>query len=203
MSTAAGGKPSGMVQAMGGSDLDDGDFELVEVAAAHTLDNMRRRRTVRNLTSDVGVPLRTLVAVTAEISAQVGGLPLTVLFLAANVEGLAVGWYRLGADDAFVPVSAQREYVTESWPNANGPALQIVLAMDLRSIGAPEYGALAVRAGRAMLGGWMTGLDAGLQGAILAENSIARWTRLVGAKPFELRPIVSLSMSLPSGRGGE
>jgi hypothetical protein len=188
---------------MGGSDIDDRDFERVEVAAAHTLDTMRRRRTVRSLTSDVAVPLRTLVAVTSDISAQVAGLPLAVLFLAANVEGLAAGWYRLDGDDSFVPVSAKLEYVTESWPNANGPAIQLVLAMDLRSIGAPEYGALAIRAGRAVMGGWMTGLDAGLQGAILAENSIARWTRLIGAKPFELRPIVSLSMSLPSGREGE
>jgi hypothetical protein len=192
-----------MVRAMGGSDIDDRDFERVEVAAAHTLDTMRRRRTVRSLTSDVAVPLRTLVAVTSDISAQVAGLPLAVLFLAANVEGLAPGWYRLDGDDSFVPVSAKLEYVTESWPNANGPAIQLVLAMDLRSIGAPEYGALAIRAGRAVMGGWMTGLDAGLQGAILAENSIARWTRLIGAKPFELRPIVSLSMSLPSGREGE
>ncbi|GIL26436.1 hypothetical protein [Actinocatenispora comari] len=203
MSSATGGKPSGMVRAMGGSDIDDRDFERVEVAAAHTLDTMRRRRTVRSLTSDVAVPLRTLVAVTSDISAQVAGLPLAVLFLAANVEGLAPGWYRLDGDDSFVPVSAKLEYVTESWPNANGPAIQLVLAMDLRSIGAPEYGALAIRAGRAVMGGWMTGLDAGLQGAILAENSIARWTRLIGAKPFELRPIVSLSMSLPSGREGE
>lgn len=203
MSSAMGGKPSGMVQAMGRSDIDDGDFEVIELAAGYTLENMQRRRTVRNLTNDVAIPLQTLVAVTSRISAQVAGQPLAVLFLAANVDGLTVGWYQLNADGSFVPVSEELVYVTESWPNSNGPAIQIVLAMDLRSISAPEYAALAIRAGRAMMDGWMTGIDAGLQGAILAENSIARWSRIVGAKPFELRPIGSLSMSLPAGRGNE
>lgn len=157
------------------------------------------RRTIRKHRPGVPAPqdeilhvVRTMVTVATE--------GLYVFLHVRQVAGLAPGWYEPAAA-TLNQVAHDSPRLTHSWKGDAGPAVQIVLAADIRSISASDYASTIARAGRAAFSGWLTAMQFGYDGAVLAECDVQAWIGAHGSKLFASRPLVSLSLTpRPTGK---
>lgn len=178
-------------------------FHPYAASPGHGSAMMRRRRSVRALRSTLPVSPE-VIAHVAEIMVAERSAPVLQLFVCAvNVTGWGKGWYEMRSDGSVEALSADGRYVTPSWCGDSGPSVQLVLAADLRVLDAATYCALLVRAGRIAMGGWMVALSAGLEGVVLAENSIRWWESCTTRQVVHARPLVSLSLSPALTTAGE
>jgi hypothetical protein len=190
---ASGAVP--LLAAMGSPAAGADDFRPIDVPPGYTAAAMMRRRSVRALRPNVSMSPEVLAHVAKALHPGPSEPRLRLFVCAANVTGWVRGWYEVHQDGASTARSADPRLITPSWRNASGPSAQFAIAANLRGLDAPTYAALLVRAGRAAMNGWMVALDAGLEGAILAENTVRWWESSTGYGVVDARPLVSLSLS--------